>query len=169
MHAAATQPPHLAAICVWEGWHDNYRDGNRHGGILCTFRKNWQDMQVKTVQHGVGERGMTNPNTGELACGPHTLTPEQLVQNRENMAAQLQKHEMDGPYYRERSVDLSKVKVPLLSTANWGGHGLHLRGNIEGYVGAAATQKWLEAHVLDPHVVAPHPVHWATALSFDSP
>ena len=24
--AAATQPPHLAAICVWEGWVDNYRD-----------------------------------------------------------------------------------------------------------------------------------------------
>ncbi len=144
--AAATQPPHLAAICVWEGWHDNYRDGNRHGGILCSFRKNWQDMQVKTVQHGVGTRGTTNPNTGELACGPETLIPEELVNNRENMAAQLLKHEMDGPYYRERSVDLTRVKVPLLSTANWGGHGLHLRGNIEGYVGAASTQKWFEAH-----------------------
>jgi len=144
--AAATQAPHLAAICVWEGWHDNYRDGNRHGGILCSFRKNWQDMQVKTVQHGVGTRGATNPNTGELACGPQTLTPEELVNNRENMAAQLLKHDMDGPYYRERSVDLARVNVPLLSAANWGGHGLHLRGNIEGYVGAASSQKWLEAH-----------------------
>ena len=103
-------------------------------------------MQVKTVQHGVGERGAKNPNTGELACGPATLTPEELINNRENMAAQLLKHEMDGPYYRERSADLSRVKVPLLSTANWGGHGLHLRGNIEGYVGAASSQKWLEAH-----------------------
>jgi putative CocE/NonD family hydrolase len=51
--AAATQPPHLAAICVWEGWVDNYRDSARHGGIVCSFRKHWQDMQVKTVQHGV--------------------------------------------------------------------------------------------------------------------
>ena len=144
--AAGTQPPHLAAICVWEGWHDNYRDGNRHGGILCTFRKNWQDMQVKTVQHGVGTRGVTNPNTGELACGPETLTPEELVANRENMAAQLLAHELDGPYYRERSAHLDRVKVPLLTAANWGGHGLHLRGNIEGFVGAASTQKWLEAH-----------------------
>ena len=59
--AAASQPPHLAAICVWEGWADAYRDSNRHGGIACTFRKNWQDMQVKTVQHGVGERGRTTP------------------------------------------------------------------------------------------------------------
>ncbi len=144
--AAATQPPHLAAICVWEGWHDNYRDGNRQGGILSTFRKNWQDMQVKTVQHGVGERGFTNPNTGELACGPVTLSPEELVKNRENMAEQLAARKLDQPYYRERSADLSRVKVPLLSAGNWGGHGLHARGNFEGFVGAASTQKWLEVH-----------------------
>jgi predicted acyl esterase len=144
--AAAMQPPHLAAICVWEGWHDNYRDGNRHGGILCSFRKNWQDMQVKTVQHGVGERGRKHPVTGELACGPETLSEEELVKNRENMAAQLLAHEWDGPYYRERSANLARVQVPLLSAANWGGHGLHLRGNLEGFVGAASNQKWLEAH-----------------------
>ncbi len=144
--AAAMQPPHLAAICVWEGWHDNYRDGNRHGGILCSFRKNWQDMQVKTVQHGVGERGRKHPVTGELACGPETLSEEELINNRENMAAQLLAHAWDGPYYRERSANLARVQVPLLSAANWGGHGLHLRGNLEGFVGAASTQKWLEAH-----------------------
>jgi predicted acyl esterase len=144
--AAATQPPHLAAICVWEGWHDNYRDGNRHGGILCSFRKNWQDMQVKTVQHGVGIHGRRHPITGEWACGPDTLTPQELVANRENMAQELLTREMDSPYYRERSADLSRVTVPLLSTANWGGQGLHLRGNMEGFIGAASPQKWLEAH-----------------------
>ncbi|MGH7553029.1 MAG: CocE/NonD family hydrolase, partial [Longimicrobiales bacterium] len=42
---AALQPPHLAAMCVWEGWVDYYRDSVRHGGIACTFRKHWQDMQ----------------------------------------------------------------------------------------------------------------------------
>jgi len=57
----------------------------RHGGIICSFRKNWQDMQVKTVQHGVGSRGKKNPNTGELACGPETLSEHELEQNRENM------------------------------------------------------------------------------------
>ena len=87
--AAASQPPHLAAICVWEGWADAYRDSNRHGGIACTFRKNWQDMQVKTVQHGVGERGRRHPVTGELACGPETLTEEELVKNREDMWAEV--------------------------------------------------------------------------------
>jgi predicted acyl esterase len=36
--------------------------------------------------------------------------------------------------------------VPVLSAANWGGQGLHPRGNFEGFMHAASTQKWLEAH-----------------------
>jgi uncharacterized protein len=144
--AAATQPPHLTAICVWEGWADSYRDGNRHGGIICTFRKNWQDMQVKTVQHGVGERGARSRVTGELVCGPETLPEEVLAANREDMWAALLARPLDGPYYRERSADLSKVGVPLLSAANWGGQGLHTRGNFEGFTQAASRQKWLEVH-----------------------
>jgi uncharacterized protein len=144
--AAASQPPHLAAICVWEGWSDAYRDGNRHGGIICTFRKNWQDMQVKTVQHGVGERGAKSRVTGDLVCGPETLSEEELVRNRENMWAELLKREMDEPYYRERSADFSRIRVPLLSAANWGGQGLHTRGNFEGFMRAASKEKWLEVH-----------------------
>jgi predicted acyl esterase len=144
--AAATQPPHLAAICVWEGWVDNYRDSTHHGGIICVFRKNWQDMQVKTVQHGVGGRGAKSRLTGELVCGPETLPEDELARNREDMWADLLAHPLDGPYYRERSGDLSKVSVPLLSAANWGGQGLHPRGNFEGFVRAASQQKWLEVH-----------------------
>jgi predicted acyl esterase len=144
--AAAAQPPHLAAICAWEGWNDAYRDGNRHGGIICTFRKNWQDMQVKTVQHGVGSRGKKNPNTGELVCGPDTLSEPDLEKNRENMWHELLEREMDGPYYRERSADLSKITVPLLTAANWGGQGLHTRGNFEGFVRSKSEKKWLEVH-----------------------
>lgn len=144
--AAALQPPHLAAICVWEGWSDAYRDGFRHGGIACTFRKNWQDLQVKTVQHGVGERGKRNPNTGELVCGPETLNEQTLIQNREDMWGEILKRELTYEWYAERTPDLSKVVVPLLSAANWGGQGLHLRGNIEGFLAAGSQQKWLEAH-----------------------
>jgi len=144
--AAATQPPHLAAICVWEGWVDNYRDSNRHGGIICVFRKNWQDMQVKTVQHGVGERGAKSRITGELVCGPETLSEEELVKNREDLWANVLGRELDGPYYHERTGDLSKVTVPLLSAANWGGQGLHPRGNFEGFTRAASKDKWLEVH-----------------------
>jgi len=144
--AAATQPPHLAAICVWEGWCDSYRDGNRHGGIICSFRKNWQDMQVKTVQHGVGDRGARSRVTGDTVCGPETLEEAELAKNREDMWSELLSRPLDGAYYRERTADLSKVTVPLLSAANWGGQGLHTRGNFEGFVGAASRHKWLEVH-----------------------
>jgi predicted acyl esterase len=144
--AAALQPPHLAAICVWEGWVDYYRDSVRHGGIACTFRKHWQDMQVKTVQHGRGEHGPKSRVTGELVCGPETLPESELIRNRTDMWEGVLKHSLTGPYYQERTGDLSKVTVPLLSAANWGGQGLHPRGNFEGYMRAASKQKWLEAH-----------------------
>ena len=144
--AAALQPPHLAAICVWEGWVDYYRDSVRHGGIACTFRKNWQEMQVKTVQHGRGERGPKSRVTGELVCGPETLSEEELARNRGDMWAGVLAHPLIDDYYLERTANLSKVTVPLLSAANWGGQGLHPRGNFEGYMRAASKQKWLEAH-----------------------
>lgn len=144
--AAASQPPHLAAICVWEGWNDAYRESNRHGGIACTFRKNWMEMQVKTVQHGVGERGKRSPITGDTVCGPETLSEEELFKNVENVWKMVIDQEMLTDWYMERTADLSKVKVPVLSAANWGGQGLHGRGNFEGYVRAASSQKWLEVH-----------------------
>ena len=145
--AAALQPPHLAAICVWEGWVDYYRDSVRHGGIACTFRKNWQEMQVKTVQHGRGERGPKSRVTDELVCGPETLPEEELARNRADMWAGVLEHPLaTDDYYRQRTADLTKVTVPLLSAANWGGQGLHPRGNFEGYMRAASTQKWLEVH-----------------------
>ncbi len=144
--AAAAGPPHLAAICVWEGWNDAYRESARHGGIICSFRKNWQDMQVKTVQHGQGTRGARSRITGELVCGPETLPPEELAKNREDMWQSFLSRELWDRYYAERTPDLSRVTVPLLSAANWGGQGLHTRGNFEGYMFAGSKQKWLEVH-----------------------
>jgi len=143
--AAATQPPHLAAICAWEGWNDAYRESARHGGMICSFRKNWQEMQVKTVQHGYAKGGESRV-TGELVCGPETLTESELIENRENMWGELLSRELDGRYYRERSADFSKITVPLLSAANWGGQGLHTRGNFEGFSRSKSKDKWLEVH-----------------------
>jgi uncharacterized protein len=144
--AAALQPPHLAAICVWEGWSDYYRDGSRHGGIACTFRKNWQEMQVVTVQHGRGEHGPRSRVTGELVCGPETLSEEELARNRADMWGAVLSRPLIDDYYRDRTPDFAKITVPLLSAANWGGQGLHTRGNFEGFVRSASSRKWLEVH-----------------------
>jgi len=143
--AAAAKPPHLAAICVWEGWNDAYRESARHGGIICSFRKNWQDMQVKTVQHGFPS-GKKNPNTGELVCGPETLDEKELERNRENMWQAFLSRETWDDYYAERSPDLSSVTIPMMTAANWGGQGLHTRGNFEGFVRSRSKNKWLEVH-----------------------
>ena len=37
------------------------------------------------------------------------------------------------------------MTTPLLSCANWGGQGIHPRGNFNGFVETPARQKWLEA------------------------
>ena len=148
-HVAALQPPHLKAMCIWEGAADWYRDMTHHGGILSTFWANWYDMQVKTVQYGLGERGPRSAVTGALVCGDETLSDRELARNRANFGDEIFAHPLDDEYHRERSPDWSKVTVPLLSAANWGGQGLHPRGNFEGFVRAASKQKWLECHGLE--------------------
>jgi hypothetical protein len=146
---ASLNPPHLAAMCVWEGASDWYRDASHHGGIVSTFWANWYDMQVTTVQYGVGDRGPKNPNTGENVCGPETLSDEELAQNRSTFGDDILAHPLDDSYHRERSGFFDKITVPLFSAGNWGGQGLHLRGNVEGFVRSASPQKWLEMHGIE--------------------
>jgi hypothetical protein len=146
---ASLQPKHLAAICIWEGAADFYRDVSHHGGILCTFLQNWYDMQVKTVQHGVGARGYRSRMNGDWVAGPETLTAEELGASRFDFGKLAFEHPLDDEFWLSRMPDWSNVKVPLLSSANWGGQGLHPRGNFEGYVRSASKQKWLEAHGIE--------------------
>lgn len=146
---AGLQPPHLAAMCAWEGAADYYRDWHRHGGILSSFTATWFKNQVIPVQHGAGARGYRDPNSGLLVAGDETLPEEVLVENRIDPYMEALRRELDGPWYRERSADWSKITVPFLSCGNWGGHGLHLRGNVEAFVRAASKQKWLEIHGLE--------------------
>jgi putative CocE/NonD family hydrolase len=143
---AGLHPPHLAAIIPWEGQNDRYRDSGYHGGILSEFQKIWARHQVVNIQYGLGARAKKNPNTGESAAGPVTLSDEELAKNRLNVYDELKKHPLDDAWHRERSADLSRVTVPLLSCANWGGQGIHPRGNFNGFVEASSKQKWLEAH-----------------------
>jgi hypothetical protein len=156
-HVASLQPPHLAAMCVWEGAADWYRDMNYHGGILCTFWSNWQEMQsrpgplgtiCRSVQYGVGARGPRSRVTGEFICGSETLPERELYKNRSELDEDVLAHPLDDKYHKDRSPVWDKVTVPFLSAANWGGQGLHSRGNFEGFVRAASKEKWLEAHGL---------------------
>ena len=143
---AAKRPPHLTAIIPWEGGNDPYRDSGYHGGILSQFSEIWSKVQVAHVQYGYGERGKISPNTGLPAAGPVNLSDEELAKNRVNAFEELKKHPLDDEWHQSRRADFSKIEVPLLSCANWGGQGIHPRGNFNGYMESASKQKWLEAH-----------------------
>lgn len=143
---AALNPPHLAAMCPWEGSSDWYREFARHGGILCEFAKDWYHRQLDSVQHGVGERGFKSEITGEWVAGPETLDAETLGKEREDLWAEIAQRPLVDSWYLEHAGDLSKIRVPILIAGNWGGQGLHLRGNLEAFTQVSSKQKWLEVH-----------------------
>lgn len=148
-HVAGLQPKHLAAMCIWEGAADFYRDMAYHGGILTPWLGHWYTNQVTSVQHGVGKNGARSPVHGELVAGPVTLREAELAKNRTDLGGDIVKHPLDDKFHRSRSADWSKVEVPFLSAASWGGQGLHPRGNYMGFEHAASEQKWLECHGLE--------------------
>ncbi|NND49372.1 MAG: hypothetical protein HKN60_03880 [Rhizobiales bacterium] len=98
------------------------------------------------MQYGVGDNAQKNPNTGESVAGPITLSEDELAANRTGTVDDLKKHPLFDDWHQRRAADLSNVKVPFLTCANWGGQGIHPRGNFNGYMDAASEQKWLEVH-----------------------
>jgi predicted acyl esterase len=143
---AGKHPPHLAAIIPWEGQNDRYRDSGYHGGILSQFQERWAKHQVSAVQYGFGARAKKNPLTGESIAGPETLSDDELRKNRIDVYEELKKHPLDDEWHRGRSADLALVRTPVLTCANWGGQGIHPRGNFNGFMEVPGPQKWLEAH-----------------------
>src|SRR4029079_13163194 len=78
----ALRPPHLTALCIWEGSSDYYRELCRHGGMLSDFLRSWFPRQVASVQHRLGERGAKSRVTGDWVSGPETLPDDELARNR---------------------------------------------------------------------------------------
>lgn len=148
-NVASLNPPHLAAICPWEGSSDIYREQLRKGGILSgigSLDGNWWNAMILPGQHGMGKRSLLNPVSGLYAGGEETLPEHELANNRINNNEIARCHETCDNWYTDRTPVLENITVPLLSCGNWGGHNLHLRGNVEGYVRAASKMKWLELH-----------------------
>ena len=164
-HVATLQPPHLAAMCIWEGCADWYRDMTHHGGILCTFWENWYDMQVKTVQYGAGERGKRSRVHGELVCGPETLSEQELASNRVPFGDDIRAHPLEDDYHRGRSPIWAKVKTPFLSSRQLGraaaASARQFRGLLprrgQGQMARSARHRALDAflHRLRPRAAAP--------------
>lgn len=143
---AAQRPPHLAAMCPWEGANDFYRDVSHHGGIFGNFFfELWYPKQILSVQNGNGASPYLDRDTSAAQTGT-PIDPEQLVKNRIDIIDELRSHPLMDEWYEARTPKLEKIEVPLLSAGNWGGMGLHLRGNVEGFLGAGSQKKWLQMH-----------------------
>lgn len=88
------------------------------------------------------------PGRAARNWGPDTLEGDlseiELQANRNDQTIDNSQHQfLDEDYYESKSFDLSNVKVPLLSVANWGAILLHLRGNVEGFMYAGSQQKFI--------------------------
>jgi predicted acyl esterase len=147
---AALQPPHLAAIIPWEGMFDHYRDFYRHGGIYSSFfLKLLWDSQIATNQNGNASTPYRDRFTGAASTGD-PIGPQLLSGNLANVYKAGLEHPFDDAYFTARTPIAERIEVPVLSAGNWGGLGLHMRGNIEAFERVASRQKWLEMHT-DTH------------------
>ena len=120
---AALNPPHLAALCIWEGSSDYYRELCRHGGILSDFLSSWYPRQVASVQHGVGERGARSVVTGELVAGPQTLTEEQLEKDRADIPGEARRRRLVDDYYTARTAAFANIDRAAAVGGELGRHG----------------------------------------------
>ncbi len=143
---AMHSPKGLAALFAPYGYTDIYRDRYYHGGILNhRFVESWlptldnpraksalresidQEAYEELLQHA-----KTDP---ELAAVPYlqkVLQEHDADRNAPLIDALLQP--LDGPYYRERSVDYDQgCTIPAYFGACWGVFGLHLPGALRSF------------------------------------
>ncbi len=114
---AATRPPHLAAICPWEGFTDAYGDFARPGGVR--------------------EDGFVLMWTSMLRAqrrSPVTLRREQ------------KRRELLDDWWRARNRAIEQIEVPALVCGSFSDHNLHSRGSFEGFRRIGSTSKWLFTH-----------------------
>ena len=115
--AAATRPPHLGAICPWEGFTDFYRDFARPGGIR--------------------ENGFLTVWTTGLRIAQHHPV---------DIAAQTRNRPEIDHWWTSRNRAIEDIEVPALICGSFSDHNLHTRGSFEGFRRIGSQQKWLYTH-----------------------
>jgi putative CocE/NonD family hydrolase len=131
----ALRPPHLAALCIWEGSSDYYRELCRHGGMLSDFFRSWFPRQVVSMQHGVGDRGLKSAVTGELVAGPDSLSDSELAANRADSPGQAKRRKLYDDYYAARTADFSKNSGAIAVSGQLGRRGIAHARQFRGLLG----------------------------------
>ena len=130
-NVAGLQPPSLTTIVPWEGWADTYRDSVFHGGVFNQgfYGRWWLDVRGKQL--------LENTRADNSAA-----LSEDLIYN-------FLAHHMDSDWWDQvkSRAQFDQITVPLYSSGNWGGWNHHMRGNIDGYVRSASSDKKLQMHI----------------------
>lgn len=98
--AAALHPPHLAAICPWEGFTDAYRDFMMPGGVPERgFSVIWTAMTRRRARLSV------------------------------DLGAQRRRHPLRDAWWESITPDIARIEVPILACASFSDHNLHSQGS----------------------------------------
>ena len=114
---AALHPPHLAAICPWEGFTDIYRDFLRPGGVRENgFSVIWAASSTKIMR-------------------VHTDLRKEFNSRPERDA-----------WFESITPVLECIEVPMLVCGSFSDQALHSRGALEAFRRVSSRQKWLYTH-----------------------
>jgi uncharacterized protein len=114
---AALRPPHLAAICPWEGFSDVYRDFARPGGGR--------------------EDGFS------IIWSAATRRAARVVGNvRQEF---VRRRDLDD-WYDAHTPRVEDIEVPMLVCGSFSDHSLHSRGSFEAFRRSGSARKWLTTH-----------------------
>jgi predicted acyl esterase len=123
--AAAKQPPHLVTIVPFDAGADMYRDVVYHGGLLGMGFLTWWHFNLR-ANHLLDLPGQK---------GPEVMTWD--------MVYEVLRHPTYDDFWKERSADFSKIRIPVYSIGIWHKIGLHLRGNTRGFEELKGPKKLL--------------------------
>ncbi len=115
--AAALRPPHLAAICPWEGFSDVYRDFARPGGIR-------EDGFIRVWNTGIKRGGRPG---------------EDLRQGQLD-------HPLRDEWWTARTPELKRIEVPTLVCGSFSDQELHSRGSFRAFERISSPHRWLYTH-----------------------
>lgn len=115
--AAAAQPPHLSAICPWEGLSDVYRDLAYPGGVR--------------------EDGFTIM---------WSALTDRAARMTEKVRTQFRTRPERDEWYDAHTPELERIEAPMLVCGSFSDHNLHTRGSFEAFRRVSSARRWLYTH-----------------------
>lgn len=149
LYVAALNPPHLRCFFAPWGASDLYRDSVYRGGILGHgFWRMWVAGSVYNCRPQATPPGQEE--IGELLKDEDLAGVPEIVHALRNpgqganaLFAEMVLNRYDGPYWEERRVRHSDIKIPGYIGSCWGIYGLHLPGAFRSWEELKVPKKML--------------------------